>query len=110
MLFTLVWFACGTEFDTGEFDCAGAPDVTYHNFGSSFLRHNCQGCHASTTADRYGAPEGVFFDDVEQAWQWKARILAVTIGEEADMPPAGTIPHDDQMMLYWWLECNRKGT
>ena len=105
----LLLFGCIQESDTGEFSCFRAPEVTYHNFGDAFLRHNCQGCHASTAEDRYGAPEFVNFDSVEQAWNWRDRILATTIGDYTSMPPAGTVTADEQVMLYWWLECGKEG-
>ena len=104
----LLWLACG-EGDTGEMTCAAAPEVNYHNFGEAFLRHNCQGCHASTAEERYGAPEFVLFDNVEQAWNWSDRILATTVGENPTMPPAVSVSDDEQVMLYWWLECGKEG-
>jgi len=104
----LLWLACG-DGDTGELTCLDVPEVNYHNFGDAFLRHNCQGCHASTAENRYGAPETVQFDTVEDAWDWSDRIVATAIGNEASMPPAGRVSDDEQVMLYWWLECGKEG-
>jgi hypothetical protein len=107
----LLWvvIACSKGSDTGELNCNDAPQVTYHNFGEAFLRHNCQGCHASSTENRYGAPESVSFDNIELVWNWKNRILATTIGDSATMPPAGKITDDESVMVYWWLECGKEG-
>lgn len=104
MLFLLL--ACGKEEDSGLYNCEEAPYVNYDNFGQAFLTHNCQGCHASTTANRYGAPDNVFFDTEQDSLNWSERILATTTGENRSMPPAGDIPDDEQVMLYWWLVCN----
>ena len=95
--------------DTGQLTCSDAPDVDYHNFGDAFLRHNCQGCHASAAENRYGAPEFVTFDTVAEAWNWSERILASAGGVETTMPPAGSVSEDDKVLLYWWLECGREG-
>jgi len=105
----LLLFACSNEIDTGELNCSDAPEVNYNNFGDAFFRHNCQGCHASSTEDRYGAPESVVFDTVDQIWNWKDKIVDTTLGENNKMPPAGSITENDQAMLYWWLECGKEG-
>lgn len=100
------WFACtGKSQDTGWENCDEAPVVTYANFGQGFLTHNCQPCHGSETANRYGAPENVTFDTKEDVSDWFERIHSTTIGEMGSMPPAGTINEEDQVMLYWWLVC-----
>ena len=67
---------------------------------------NCQGCHASTTPNRYGAPENVHFDDEAAVWDWKDRILARTTGENPDMPPAGGIVESELDALEEWLSCS----
>lgn len=94
--------------DTGF--CAGVPVVNYNNFGGGFMTENCQGCHASTTEDRYGAPEGVTFDTVEEVWAWSERILVRSAGDSATMPPAGGVSEDDRTKLGWWLVCADEGT
>ena len=55
--------------------CADVPLVNYSTFGAGFITANCQGCHASTAPERFGAPESVVFDTVEQVWTWSSRIL-----------------------------------
>lgn len=96
--------------DTGDSLCAEAPTVTWNNFGDGFLRQSCQGCHASTSATRYGAPEAVTFDTVEQAWAWSARILARSGTETPTMPPAGGVEPEDRLLLVYWLTCATPGT
>lgn len=96
--------------DTGD-PCEGVPLVNYATFGQGFLTANCQGCHASTSPERYGAPEWVVFDTVQDAWTWKDRILELVPGKAgARMPPAGGITEDDQQRLRWWLLCAEPGT
>jgi len=103
----LFFLACQTNsLDTGWENCENAPVVNYENFGEGFLLHSCQGCHASTTENRYGAPENVVFDTKEHSIEWKERIRATTIGESPTMPPAGVLSEEEEIMLYWWLVCN----
>ncbi len=95
--------------DTGPVDCEDTPTVTYNSFGEGFMTENCQGCHASTAADRYGAPEGVTFDTVKEVWFWKDRILSRSVGDDSSMPPAGGVSEDDRTKLEWWLVCAEEG-
>jgi uncharacterized membrane protein len=99
------------EVDWASLSCDEAPVVTYANFGQGFITHYCQGCHASASAHRYGAPDDVTFDNLEEVWTWDGRILIRASGaEEADMPPAGGTGADDRQKLRWWLECAEAGT
>jgi hypothetical protein len=103
----------GAEGDAGGADtgpCAEVPLVNYNNFGHSFVLHTCQGCHASTAADRYGAPADSTFDTVEQVWAQRDRVLARAAAEPPTMPPAGGSSEDDRVRLRWWLECAEEGT
>jgi len=84
--------------------CADAPVTTWENFGAGFITQNCQSCHASTAAERNGAPETVTFDTEEQALAWGNQILArVTVSE--DMPPQGGLSDDQRQLVVYWLEC-----
>jgi hypothetical protein len=95
--------------DTDDF-CADVATVTYNSFGQGFMTENCQGCHASTAPQRYGAPEEVFFDTVEDCWTWSERILARSTGDSPTMPPQGGVNEDDRTRLEWWLRCADPGT
>jgi len=95
--------------DTGDF-CDDAPTVTYNNFGQGFMTENCQGCHASTAPDRYGAPKEVIFDTVEDCWEQVDRVLLRSTGSAATMPPQGGVSDDDRTRLAWWLRCANPGT
>ena len=101
--------AADTGADTAN-PCADIPLLNYNNFGKGFMTENCQGCHASTTAERYGAPESVYFDTVDAVWTWSERILARAASADATMPPAGGVSKDDRTKLEWWLLCADSGT
>ena len=91
--------------------CDEAASVSYANFGEGFLVENCQGCHASTSADRHGAPVGVIFDTLAQAWDQADRILERSVYADSNtMPPAGGPNEDDLVRLEWWLVCAPEGT
>ena len=118
LLSGLLCLGCSEENDTSEplmatGPCAETPRVTYANFGRGFMIEYCQGCHASTTVDRHGAPgEGdpggpVYFDTIEQAWSQADRILARALDET--MPPGGGVTGDDLVRLEWWLTCGEEG-
>lgn len=101
--------------DTGL--CADPPLVTYETFGAGFLTENCQTCHASTSPNRYGAPDTVVFDTVDDAWAQADRILAraVTAVDDDDdatdpMPPMGGSSADDRYLLEVWLTCGEPGS
>lgn len=85
-------------------DCDNVPYVTWDTYMQGMLMTHCQGCHASTSPTRYGAPTEVFFDDIEDALYWSERIRARTL-ETQDMPPAGGVFIEDLYLLQVWLEC-----
>ena len=87
-----------------DLDCDSVPYVTWETYTQGMLMTHCQGCHASESPTRYGAPEDVSFDDVEDALFWSERIRMRTL-EIQDMPPAGGIFSDDLYLLQIWLEC-----
>ena len=105
---TIIWVStfgivgCGTE--TPEW-CAEEGDVTYAEFGETFLRQHCNGCHGSEADNRHGAPVIVSFDSIEDVWTWKDAILRVTTSENPSMPPAWELDAGDVELLQVWLEC-----
>lgn len=106
---TLVEDSAGTTpFDTGW--CLDQPVITYANFGQGFMTGACQGCHASTATNRYGAPESVIFDTVADCWEHADRILARSTGDNPGMPPQGGVEPDDRERLDIWLSCATPGT
>ena len=85
-------------------DCIDVPIVTYASFGQGFLTFSCQGCHASGSVDRQGAPDSVTFDDHQQVIQWLPRIYHRTY-VTLDMPPALGVFEEDLERLRIWVEC-----
>lgn len=104
MMLLLMILACGNSSDV----CDSGMDVTYADFGETFIRQHCQGCHASSSNNRHGAPESVHFDTIEDIWSRRDDILRVTTSEEADMPPAWELDQDNVYLLEQWLECGSK--
>ena len=89
--------------DTGF--CTDAPVLMWANFGQGFMTENCQSCHASSSADRHGAPEDVTFDSVGDAVAQADRVLARATGESPDMPPEGGVSDEDRQKLEIWMRC-----
>lgn len=104
----MMWLllACATtDSDSDSNECADAPVVTWENYGQAILTEHCQSCHASTTNDRYGAPDSVVFDTHEDTLALKARILVVTDPDNRTMPPAVALEEIDYERLRIWLTC-----
>ncbi len=99
---------CGDEgpeiADTSS--CDSGVRQSWETFGQGFVVSQCQGCHASTAPDRFGAPEAVTFDTEEEVVQWADRILDRATGPDADMPPAGGPSPEDRIRLERWLLCD----
>lgn len=90
--------------------CADTPVVTWANFGEGFFIEQCMGCHASTAPDRYGSPEDVRFDTVDDVWLHKDAVLTQAASDSPAMPPGGGAPEIDRVKLTWWLTCAEEGT
>lgn len=97
--------ACGAD-TSGDSATASCDDsVTYETFGRGFMTQHCQPCHASTTAERNGAPAEVVFDTEDDVRTWSDRILARATGPTPDMPPRGGVSDDDRVLVEQWLTC-----
>ena len=71
----------------------------------TIVKERCQPCHASTSPNRYGAPEDVFFDTHEDVMERKDQILEQATGEDPYMPPQGGVTENDLFLLETWLTC-----
>ena len=91
--------------DTGQqsplLDC---NSVNWDGWTDGFFATYCRACHSVTTAERYGAPEGVDFDTRSDALQWAERIR-IRVLEEETMPLGGGVVRTDLEPLKKWLEC-----
>ena len=84
--------------------CATAPLITWDNWAGALITTHCQGCHASASPNRYGAPTSCSFDTKQQTLNWLDRIH-IRVIEQETMPPAGGLLNEDLEMLEIWLEC-----
>ena len=82
--------------------CHEAP--TYDAWTKGFLKSKCQGCHAETAPDRFGAPEGIHFDTYDATVE-RIELIRSSILERETMPPAGGVTDDEKLLLQWWLDC-----
>jgi uncharacterized membrane protein len=81
-------------------------ELTYENFGASFLAANCGSCHAAASTDRQGAPPNYVFDSLEQVRTHKARIFARSATTNVSMPPGPDDPPEvGREKLAEWLAC-----
>lgn len=110
VLVALAAGACGDGADDeapAEGFCAEDwPHESWATFGDGFMSAYCRSCHGIDAAERHGAPPGVDFDTEAQAIEWAPRILARTVGDDADMPPAGGPPPETLLRVRIWLECS----
>ncbi|MEN0066956.1 MAG: hypothetical protein AAGA48_32795 [Myxococcota bacterium] len=104
----LLVFGCllGCDGEAPASACDSGVRQTWETFGQGFMTSQCQGCHASTTPDRFGAPESVVFDTEEDVITFAERILDRATGPDADMPPAGGPTKDDRERLERWIRCD----
>lgn len=101
----------GDSFDpNAPIDCDAEPELNWINFGKGFLVQSCQGCHYSEAPYRYGAPEDIIFDDVDDVWDQRGIVLAVSAGVMPSMPPNGGTTEMERRMLEIWLSCAPPGT
>jgi len=91
-------------------DCEEAPLVTWANFGQGFFIQSCFGCHFSEVPDRYGAPEEVVFDGLDDVWSQRSMVLFTAGGDAPTMPPNGGTTLLEREMLEIWLTCAPPGS
>ena len=93
-------------------DLSCPPEIGWKTVGKPFLDTWCTSCHAATLDpnDRMGAPQGIDFDTWEGASLWADRIVAVTQGQEATMPPAGGPSDEEREAIAAWVACGAPGS
>src|SRR5690606_4532806 len=97
--------ACGAEAESTPACGEDVPLVSCETFTQGFLSTHCQGCHASTTPDRQGAPDGVTFDTEESAIALGEAIRRVAASDAPTMPPNGGPSAEDRHKLELWVTC-----
>jgi uncharacterized membrane protein len=90
-----------------EYPCPPAgTQLTYDNFGATFLGENCNTCHAAADGNRHGAPESYRFDTLDEVHQRRDRIFVRAAASNTSMPPGPVDPPaDDRDRLAEWLAC-----
>lgn len=113
LLLTLALTGCGDETDkdssepadSSEVSCESAPDLTWSNWGDGFFANYCRACHSESVGDRWGAPEGLDFDTLEQVQQNRGWIHQ-TVLVDGTMPVGGGVYEEDLEFLTYFLECS----
>ena len=88
------------EPDSADLDCS----INWDGWADGFFATYCRSCHSVTSAERYGAPEGVDFDTRADAIQWAERIR-LRVLEQETMPLGGGVVRADLEPLDIWLRC-----
>lgn len=107
MLLLAALLACG---DKGGDDTAASAcdsleyDVNWANFGDGFFGNYCRACHSVYAPERYGAPEGIDFDTIEDVRTYAGMIRSAVI-ENQTMPVGGGVYDQDMEFLGYFLEC-----
>ena len=81
----------------------GQPAPTWTNFAGAFFVTRCGACHAANAPDRFGAPEAMVFDTLEQVRALESAVRASTL-EARTMPLGGGVPEEDLARLEAWLD------
>lgn len=98
--------ACEPEQTYEEATCPTGTELTYENFGQSFMLRHCNTCHTPGLEDRHGAPEGYDFDDLAQIRKHASHIYVRSAGDNASMPPGPDDPPiEERDQLAEWLAC-----
>ncbi len=107
MLLLALMLACGGDKGAAESadPCAEVPyDLNWANFGDGFFANYCRACHSSGAPDRFGAPDGINFDTLEEV-RAQSSLIAFVVIEEQSMPEGGGVYEQDLEFLGYFLEC-----
>jgi uncharacterized membrane protein len=96
---------CGGDPEAADPQCTDTAVLTWENFGQAFVVTNCQSCHATTAADRHGAPDSVVFDTRDDVLDQADRILARVTSDSPTMPPGGGVSAESLHKVSVWLTC-----
>lgn len=89
--------------DSGAACDLGYP-YTWDNWGEGFFVTYCNACHAASSPNRFGAPEAVQFDTLQQVRDQAARVEA-TVLDDGSMPVGGGVREGDIEALRVFLDC-----
>lgn len=99
----MIWLLYGCAGGSAETDTA-CEVRGWADFGDTFLRDWCRSCHSADSPNRYGAPEGMDFDTLEDVHTWEGPIRSSVIEDES-MPLGGGISDAERAEFGAWLDC-----
>ena len=105
----MIWFflfGCSSSQEDSALECDSESTPIYSDWVEGFLSSKCQSCHASTSANRYGAPEDIYFDTEEAALYWLEDIERTVI-QTPSMPPSAGVRDEELLLLQQWIDCHK---
>jgi hypothetical protein len=96
--------ACGGRGQIDTFAPCGEDELTWETWGDPFFTTWCNSCHASSTPNRFGAPEETTFDSIDEVADWNARIR-VRVLDAGNMPLGGGLSDAEESDLDAFLLC-----
>ena len=84
--------------------CEGVGELSWDNWGRSFFRTWCAGCHAADAPDRHGAPDTIVFDTESQVFDQRT-LIRDSVLESGRMPLGGGLPDAEAEILDLYLRC-----
>lgn len=97
----VLFIACAAG--AGDSDpCADAHG--WAGYGDVFLRDWCRSCHSAAAPNRFGAPEGIDFDTLEDLHRWLGPVEDTVIGDES-MPVGGGVDPAVRAEFGAWIAC-----
>jgi uncharacterized membrane protein len=89
---------------TGSADSGACTELGWAGYGDVFLRDWCRSCHSAAAPNRFGAPEGMDFDTLDDVHTWIGPIEDTVIGDES-MPLGGGIDDASRAEFGEWIGC-----
>lgn len=87
--------------------CTDGTLLTYENFGEAFMSQHCVSCHSSqvTGSQRFGAPEGVDFDDRADVQRRLLSIQKIVAAPGRHLGRDFSMSARSKAHVLKWLEC-----
>jgi hypothetical protein len=105
MFWIVLWFSCGNDqIDSGGSACQTRSAYQWEYFGEPFFITYCQSCHSVTSPERFGAPEGINFDNYDDVAA-QTEIIRESVLIRQSMPKGGGVSEDVRTALETFLDC-----
>lgn len=99
----MIWLLVACAGPRCEVDGDGARP-TWSNYGEAFFTTWCDACHAAGSPNRFGAPEGLTFDDEAEVLGWSDEIRSSAVDGDS-MPLGGGLESWERDELGRYLDC-----